>query len=103
MQETERSVRLERVLDEEIDLIAAARRTVGIDPGDTERITGEDGAYSRAHRASLVGLSLSGGGIRSATFNLGALQGLAKHRLLTRLDYISTVSGGGYIGSWLSA
>jgi hypothetical protein len=103
MQETERSVRFERVLDEEIDLIAVARRSVGGDTGDTERLSGEDGAYSRAHRASLVGMALSGGGIRSATFNLGVMQALAKHRLLARIDYLSTVSGGGYIGAWLSA
>lgn len=60
-----------------------------------------------------VGLALSGGGIRSATFNLGLLQALAKCRignadgarpsLLRQIDYLSTVSGGGYIGSWLSA
>ena len=103
MQQSERSARFEHVLNEEIDLIATARQSVGIDAGDTERLTGEDGAYSRAHRASLAGLSLSGGGIRSATFNLGVLQALAKHRLLSRLDYLSTVSGGGYIGAWLSA
>jgi len=48
-------------------------------------------------------LCLSGGGIRSATFSLGLMQGLAQHRLLTQFDYLSTVSGGGYIGSWLSA
>src|SRR5262245_65639756 len=48
-------------------------------------------------------LCLSGGGIRSATFGLGLLQGLARKDLLTRFDYLSTVSGGGYIGSWLSA
>src|SRR5947209_3516800 len=48
-----------------------------------------------------IGLAFSGGGIRSATFNLGVLQGLAKYGLLKRLDYLSTVSGGGYIGSWL--
>ena len=53
--------------------------------------------------AGPVGLSLSGGGIRSATFALGFLQALAKLRLLTAFDYLSTVSGGGYIGSWLSA
>ena len=103
MQESERSVRFEHVLNDEIDLIATARRSVGIDAGDTERLTGEDSAHARAHRASLAGLSLSGGGIRSATFNLGVLQALAKHRLLARLDYLSTVSGGGYIGAWLSA
>ena len=55
---------------------------------------------------SLVGLALSGGGIRSATFCLGALQALAKGRWLKQVDYLSTVSGGGYIGSsltwWLS-
>ena len=48
-------------------------------------------------------LCLSGGGIRSATFGLGVLQGLARQNLLDRFSYLSTVSGGGYIGSWLSA
>lgn len=57
----------------------------------------------------LTGLALSGGGIRSATFNLGLLQGMAKiqneqsgRTLLPLFDYLSTVSGGGYIGSWLA-
>ncbi|MFZ0959926.1 MAG: patatin-like phospholipase family protein [Terriglobia bacterium] len=50
-----------------------------------------------------TGLAFSGGGIRSATFNLGILQGLAKAGLLPAFDYLSTVSGGGYIGSWLVA
>src|ERR1700686_1077065 len=48
-------------------------------------------------------LCISGGGIRSATFGLGALQSLANHGLLREFDYLSTVSGGGYIGSWLTA
>jgi hypothetical protein len=51
----------------------------------------------------LVGLALSGGGIRSATFNLGLLQGLAERKLLPLFHYLSTVSGGGYIGSFWSA
>ena len=51
----------------------------------------------------LFGLAFSGGGIRSATFNLGVLQGLSRAGLLKQIDYLSTVSGGGYIGSWLSA
>jgi hypothetical protein len=51
----------------------------------------------------LSALCISGGGIRSATFALGAIQSLAKNGLLPRFDYLSTVSGGGYIGSWLSA
>jgi hypothetical protein len=49
-----------------------------------------------------VGLALSGGGIRSATFGLGVLQALAKADHLKDVDYLSTVSGGGYIGSALS-
>ncbi len=47
----------------------------------------------------LVGLALSGGGIRSATFALGVMQRLAKNKLFEKFDYLSTVSGGGYIGS----
>ena len=61
-----------------------------------------------------VGLALSGGGVRSATFALGLMRGLAQNRsqegtdppgerlasdgLLGRIDYLSTVSGGGYVG-----
>jgi patatin-like phospholipase len=48
-------------------------------------------------------LCISGGGIRSATFALGVIQGLASARILDKFDYLSTVSGGGYIGSWLSS
>src|SRR5215467_1929149 len=54
-------------------------------------------------KAPLSALCISGGGIRSATFALGALQGLAENKLLNSFDYLSTVSGGGYIGSWLTA
>jgi hypothetical protein len=61
-------------------------------------------------------LCLSGGGIRSASFALGVIQALSMHpnrgpepvesadkSLLARFHFLSTVSGGGYIGSWLSA
>ncbi|MBI2771122.1 MAG: patatin-like phospholipase family protein [Burkholderiales bacterium] len=47
------------------------------------------------------GLALSGGGIRSATFCFGLLRALASQKLLSRFDYLSTVSGGGYIGAAL--
>jgi hypothetical protein len=50
---------------------------------------------------NMVGIALSGGGIRSATFNLGLLQHLQELDLLRQVDYLSTVSGGGYIGAWL--
>jgi hypothetical protein len=48
-------------------------------------------------------LCVSGGGIRSAAFALGVVQGLAKRNLLQNFDYLSTVSGGGYLGSFLTA
>ncbi|GAM10153.1 patatin-like phospholipase [Geobacter sp. OR-1] len=75
---------LDKVLEEERN---------AIDP-QSGRSGGSDG---------YTALCLSGGGIRSATFNLGILQGLAKAGLLKQFDYLSTVSGGGYIGAWLSA
>src|SRR5436190_2032347 len=58
---------------------------------------------SRPKDAPWIGLCLSGGGIRSASFAIGALQGLARLGFLENIDYLSTVSGGGYAGAWLSA
>src|ERR1041384_5858292 len=67
----------------------------------------EDRSYPTTEDApsppGLVGLALSGGGIRSATFCLGFLQELHRLRLLRIFDYLSTVSGGGYLGGWWSA
>ena len=51
--------------------------------------------------ASVTGLALSGGGIRSATLSLGILQSLARNMRLRKIDFLSTVSGGGYIGTCL--
>jgi Patatin-like phospholipase len=51
----------------------------------------------------LSALCISGGGIRSATFALGAIQALAEKGILAGFDYLSTVSGGGYVGGWLTA
>ncbi|WP_456383210.1 hypothetical protein [Hydrogenimonas sp.] len=62
--------------------------------GDTEREEGKE----------LFGMALSGGGIRSATFNLGLLQALQRYDVFKSVDILSTVSGGGYIGAsqtWL--
>jgi hypothetical protein len=61
--------------------------------------------WAAAHALSeeRTAICISGGGIRSATFGLGVLQGLARCGLLDKFHYLSTVSGGGYIGSWLSA
>jgi len=59
--------------------------------------------HAREDENARTALSISGGGIRSATFALGVLQGLAGAGVLDKFDYLSTVSGGGYIGSWLSS
>ncbi len=56
----------------------------------------------QAAEEGVNGLALSGGGIRSACFSLGVLQALAHNGWLKRIDYLSTVSGGGYIGSSLT-
>lgn len=61
------------------------------------------GASDELETWNTVGLALSGGGIRSATFGLGVLQALDVHHLIHQFDYISTVSGGGYIGGALTS
>jgi hypothetical protein len=76
----------------------------------TERAFRHD-LIARLHAERRGALCFSGGGIRSATFGLGVLQGLASRSrpgmprpaLLGEIDFLSTVSGGGYLGSWFSA
>lgn len=78
------------------------------------RLLGAAANATDAASLTRVGLALSGGGIRSATFALGLMRGLAQQKpdpgdpqrpdltrdgLLGRLDYLSTVSGGGYVGA----
>jgi hypothetical protein len=48
------------------------------------------------------GACFSGGGIRSASVNLGLIQSLAKSGFLRQVHYLSGVSGGGYILGWLT-
>jgi len=74
-------------------------------PSSTESKTRLKGLCGAIHglKEKRAALCISGGGIRSATFGLGILQGLARCGLLEKFHYLSTVSGGGYIGSWLSA
>ncbi len=83
------AVSFEDVKEAEITLTAQTRQSAGLSAERAEQ--------------NLFGVAFSGGGIRSATFNLGVVQALARAGLLSRVDYLSTVSGGGYIGSWLSA
>jgi hypothetical protein len=100
------------VLKDELELIRVRRREVygldgqeppiAVDPGaDTDRQVTD--VRVQALDEHLIGVSFSGGGIRSGTFAVGFLQGLSRLGLLRRIDYLSTVSGGGYAGSWLAA
>ncbi|MFT4195302.1 hypothetical protein, partial [Ottowia sp.] len=56
---------------------------------------------TQARHLPTVGLALSGGGVRSATFALGLVRGLAAQGLLRRMDYLSSVSGGGFTAAML--
>ena len=118
-------VKFSRVLFEEVKQIRERRRLVGADSQFSPETYGDDNqaaappnagetievapadnpedAWKSAGQMKLAGLAFSGGGIRSATFGLGILQGLADLGFLKKFDYLSTVSGGGYIGSWLAA
>jgi choline dehydrogenase-like flavoprotein len=80
--------------EREASLIHKRRRNAGISGSSS-------GASSGAISNDYVGLAISGGGIRSATFHLGVLQTLARQRLIPQIDFLSTVSGGGYIGAFL--
>jgi hypothetical protein len=97
--------KFEDVLRHELALIAARRKLLDTQRGDLEAAGPPVGTNpaDAAWQARLLGLSFSGGGIRSATFNLGVLQALAGRGALRYVDYLSTVSGGGYVGSWLTA
>ena len=87
----------------------------GIDPSNklSCKITNAEREFIAKRRAAMeypcevvdntVGLALSGGGIRSATFCLGVVQSLHRHGIFNQMDYLSTVSGGGYLGTFLSS
>jgi hypothetical protein len=83
----------QRVLESEIAAINERRRALQHDPL----------VFHGSRKIEAVGLALSGGGIRSAAFSLGVLQALDRFGILKRVDYLSTVSGGGYIGASLTA
>ena len=70
-----------------------AKSVDGVESEDIYKIAAEQG---------LTGVCFSGGGIRSATFNLGVMQGLAQLGVLPHIDYLSSVSGGGYIHEFMA-
>ncbi len=104
---------LEMAIDKEQQVSLKSKDSQKTFDSCPEELTQAEMSYIRAWRKergceqddeniNLAGLALSGGGIRSATFALGVMQALAKRNLLKRMDYLSTVSGGGYIGSALT-
>jgi len=108
-----RTYRFHEVFEEEIEAVNARRRRFGraevaleLEPD----LNSQPNAHAEGEPimrpttgSGLAGLALSGGGIRSASFCLGALQALDNAGVLKSIDYLSTVSGGGYIGTSLSA
>src|SRR5260370_305678 len=68
----------------------ARRRTHGNDSGGGEVAM----PFGNEGLQDLVGLAMSGGGFRATLFHLGALWRLNELGYLTKLDRISSVSGG---------
>ena len=99
---TDSSLPLHEVL--EAEFVALHGELPSDYPISSESETRLKGLWNAIHlKEKRAALCISGGGIRSATFGLGILQGLARCGLLDKFHYLCTVSGGGYIGSWLSA
>ncbi len=87
--------------DREAEALRLRRGAVGSDPLVHDAAPPPPTVDAVTWDESVTGLAISGGGVRSATFNLGLLQAMASSRCLRRVDFLSTVSGGGYIGSFL--
>ena len=90
------------VYEREIEAIKKKRELLGQPLQEKADAKGFDPDYEDVHPPfDLMGIALSGGGIRSATLSLGFLETLNKYNILKLADYLSTVSGGGYTGSYV--
>jgi hypothetical protein len=87
----------DEVHHEELVDVVKRRRIAGAEPEDSP-----DPPHDRV-KDELVGVAMSGGGIRSASFGLGVLQSLYRNGIFKHVDYLSTVSGGGYVGAFFSS
>lgn len=100
----------ETVFGQELDAIRERRKANFAPGGEKLPMQGVDRDLPSTDHG-LAGIALSGGGIRSSAFCMGALQALARtpraragrKGCLAQFDYISTVSGGGYTGAALAA
>jgi len=86
----EKDIKYHEVIERETELLKVRRKKLKLE--EPEKV--EENKF---------GIALSGGGIRSATINLGFLETLNEFNILQRADYISTVSGGGYTGAYVQA
>ena len=85
-----KNINYHQVIEKEKEILKKRRKELGVEKAD--QIDNNK-----------FGIALSGGGIRSATINLGFLQTLNDLKVLKRVDYLSTVSGGGYTGAYIQA
>jgi hypothetical protein len=90
-----------KVLAAEHKAIAARRTLRNRTPIKEIDPTAKNGNHRPTYNTT--GVALSGGGVRSAAFCLGVLQSLEAKELIGGLDYLSSVSGGGYIGASMTA
>ena len=88
------------VLDDEVKLMRNRRREAGYENYEKDS---DELPTKEEVRESLTGLALSGGGVRSGAFCLGMIQALYTSGRLRAIDFVSTVSGGGYAGALLSS
>jgi len=88
------------VVDSQIPI----RNAAAIDQVERREVIARRKTYGLSEApVDAVGLAISGGGIRSATFSLGVVQHLACKGIVKEVDFVSTVSGGGYLGSFMSS
>lgn len=74
-----------------------------VDPEAFKRLFDDEKRHiGIANEEPISGFAISGGGIRSASFGLGVMQALVANKQLKKFHYMSTVSGGGYLGSALT-
>ena len=83
-------IELNEVIQKEREQLLLRRQKMGFERGTPDQ-------------PNWFGIALSGGGIRSATINLGFLRTLNKYSILQKADYLSSVSGGGYTHSYVQA
>ncbi|MGX5174129.1 lipopolysaccharide biosynthesis protein [Aliikangiella sp. IMCC44653] len=108
------SVAATKVIQAEINLINKQRKNRlkehSDSPKNDQQVPLDPQRFYDSAPVDLIGLGISGGGIRSAAFSVGVIQALDSSRsknenentLYARVDYLSTVSGGGYTGSAVS-